>query len=450
MIWAYSDGSQTLAQHLPTNKGSLSVDYSCPSFSGSSGGNNGSSGGNSGSGGSSNSSSGSSGGNSSGSGGSSGSSSQANGSGCQPSSLPGYTCSVQLSKNAYTLHWAVNKDSTVSMAAQVATTGFVGIGFSKDGKMTNSDAAIGNVPPGALANGAAVGAYYLGGRDVGSVQPTDTWSVTNTSVTTSNGYTTMVFTRSMGTGHVPIDASAPTTIIWAYSPDGSTALAYHASNFGSASIDFVKGTSTAGQGSSTAAYIAHGVLLALAFALLMPLAILLARLLLADRPHGALLNLNSGKDLRPLGFQLHRGIQLSALVVAVAGMIVIFVQAGSKGLSWTHGQVGLAAVILALLQAVVGFIRPDKTAPNRFKWLVAHCVIGATTIALAWTAMFLGIDLYHTKFMENVTWCYWVTGICVSMFGFMYLLLVIPDSILSSMKPKEHKIAGKGGTAGGV
>ncbi|GJP57919.1 hypothetical protein CLOP_g5510 [Closterium sp. NIES-67] len=70
----------------------------------------------------------------------------------------------------------------------------------------------------------------------------------------------------------------------------------------------------------------------------MPLAILLARLLLADRPHGALLNLNSGKDLRPLGFQLHRGIQLSALVVAVAGMIVIFVQAGSKGLSWTHGQ----------------------------------------------------------------------------------------------------------------
>ncbi|GJP83524.1 hypothetical protein CLOP_g13667 [Closterium sp. NIES-67] len=62
----------------------------------------------------------------------------ANGSGCQPSSLPGYTCSVQLSKNAYTLHWAVYKDSTVSMAAQVATTGFVGIGFSKDGKMTNS------------------------------------------------------------------------------------------------------------------------------------------------------------------------------------------------------------------------------------------------------------------------------------------------------------------------
>ncbi|CAI5968602.1 unnamed protein product [Closterium sp. NIES-65] len=364
----------------------------------------------------------------------------------------------------YILHWVVNKDSTVSMAAQVATTGYIGVGFSKDGKMPNSDAAIGNVPPGTLANGAAVGPYYMNGHELQSVTPTAMWSVTNTSVTTANGYTIMKFTRSMGTGHVPINAFGPTTIIWAYSPDGSTTLADHRSNYGSASIDFVKGTVSGGHGSSTAAYIAHGALLSIAFALLMPLAILLARLLLADRPDGAPLNLNhasyihanadgiapspqqqqSAKNLRPMGFQLHRGIQVFALVVAVAGMIVIIMQAGSKGLNWTHGQVGLAAVILALVQAIVGFVRPDKTAPNRFMWLVAHCLIGATTIALAWAAMFLGIDLYHSKFMENVTWCYWVCGVCVGVFGVAYLVLVIPDSILSLKGRKDHGDDGKG------
>ncbi|CAI7774419.1 unnamed protein product [Closterium sp. NIES-54] len=411
MIWAYSDGSQTLAQHPRSNMGSVQIDYSCPASGGSS---------------------------------SSGSSSQSQGSACQPSSLAGYKCSTQLSANAYILHWVVNKDSTLSMAAQVATTGYIGVGFSKDGKMTNSDAAIGNVPPGTLANGAAVGPYYMSGHELQSVTPTAMWSVTNTSVTTSNGYTIIKFTRTMGTGYVPINAFGPTTIIWAYSPDGSTTLADHRSNY-------------------TAAYIAHGALLSIAFALLMPLAILLARLLLADRPDGAPLNLNRAsyihadangvapspqqqpaKNLRPMGFQLHRGIQVFALVVAVAGMIVIIVQAGSKGLSWTHGQVGLAAVILALVQAIVGFVRPDKTAPNRFMWLVAHCFIGATTIALAWAAMFLGIDLYHTKFMENVTWCYWVCGVCVGVFGVAYLVLVIPDSILSLKGRKDHGDDGKG------
>ncbi|CAI6006915.1 unnamed protein product [Closterium sp. NIES-65] len=432
MIWAYSDGSQTLSQHPRSNMGSVQIDYSC-STSGSSGS-------------------------------SSSGSSSSQGSACQPSSLAGYKCSTKLSGNAYILHWVVNKDSTVSMAAQVATTGYIGVGFSKDGKMPNSDAAIGNVPPGTLANGAAVGPYYMNGHELQSVTPTAMWSVTNTSVTTANGYTIMKFTRSMGTGHVPINAFGPTTIIWAYSPDGSTTLADHRSNYGSASIDFVKGTVSGGHGSSTAAYIAHGALLSIAFALLMPLAILLARLLLADRPDGAPLNLNhasyihanadgiapspqqqqSAKNLRPMGFQLHRGIQVFALVVAVAGMIVIIMQAGSKGLNWTHGQVGLAAVILALVQAIVGFVRPDKTAPNRFMWLVAHCLIGATTIALAWAAMFLGIDLYHSKFMENVTWCYWVCGVCVGVFGVAYLVLVIPDSILSLKGRKDHGDDGKG------
>ncbi|CAI7798884.1 unnamed protein product [Closterium sp. NIES-53] len=376
--------------------------------------------------------------------------------------IPGVGLPALLPRGIQMLHTA-QRERVSAVHCGAVRYSYIGVGFSKDGKMTNSDAAIGNVPPGTLANGAAVGPYYMSGHELQSVTPTAMWSVTNTSVTTSNGYTIIKFTRTMGTGYVPINAFGPTTIIWAYSPDGSTTLADHRSNYGSASIDFVKGTVSGGHGSSTAAYIAHGALLSIAFALLMPLAILLARLLLADRPDGAPLNLNRAsyihadangvapspqqqpaKNLRPMGFQLHRGIQVFALVVAVAGMIVIIVQAGSKGLSWTHGQVGLAAVILALVQAIVGFVRPDKTAPNRFMWLVAHCLIGATTIALAWAAMFLGIDLYHTKFMENVTWCYWVCGVCVGVFGVAYLVLVIPDSILSLKGRKDHGDDGKG------
>ncbi|CAI5514186.1 unnamed protein product [Closterium sp. Naga37s-1] len=92
--------------------------------------------------------------------------------------------------NAFNLHWKTGAD-TIAMAADVATSGWVAVGWSSSGKMYPADAAIGNLPPGTLANGAAVGAYHLSGYGVSDVALTSSFELTNTTATTANGRTTI-------------------------------------------------------------------------------------------------------------------------------------------------------------------------------------------------------------------------------------------------------------------
>ncbi|CAI5486289.1 unnamed protein product, partial [Closterium sp. Naga37s-1] len=169
----------------------------------------------------------------------SGSGSQA----CQPSTLPGYSCSVQLKGKdnpppppfsflppihfttpvSFILHWKTGAN-TVAMAADVATSGWVAIGWSKSSKMYPADAAIGNLPPGTLANGAAVGAYHMSGYGLSDVALTSSFELTNTTTTTANGRTTITFERPLSgfdrpvsVGAVPISSSGATSVLWAFS-----------------------------------------------------------------------------------------------------------------------------------------------------------------------------------------------------------------------------------------
>ncbi|CAI5994841.1 unnamed protein product [Closterium sp. NIES-65] len=92
--------------------------------------------------------------------------------------------------STFILHWKTGAD-TIAMAADVATSGWVAVGWSSSGKMYPADAAIGNLPRGTLANGAAVGAYHLSGYGLSDVALTSSFELTNTSATTANGRTTI-------------------------------------------------------------------------------------------------------------------------------------------------------------------------------------------------------------------------------------------------------------------
>ncbi|CAI5994849.1 unnamed protein product [Closterium sp. NIES-65] len=156
----------------------------------------------------------------------SGSGSQA----CQPSTLPVYSCSVQLKGKeilkspsqqsapllfsppihfttpvSFILHWKTGAN-TVAMAAEVATSGWVAIGWSKSSKMYPADAAIGNLPPGTLANGAAVGAYHMSGYGLSDVALTSSFELTNTTTTTANGRTTITLEQPLSVESVPISS----------------------------------------------------------------------------------------------------------------------------------------------------------------------------------------------------------------------------------------------------
>ncbi|GJP40702.1 hypothetical protein CLOM_g357 [Closterium sp. NIES-68] len=364
---------------------------------------------------------------------------------CQVSTLPGYACSVQLKGNDFVLHWKTGA-TTVAIAAEVATSGWVAVGWSKSNKMYPADAAIGNLPRGTLSNGAAVGAYHMSGYGVADVALTSSFELTNTTVTTSNGRTTIAFERPLSVGSVPISTNGATTVLWAYSRSNSQELEDHGSNEGSIRIDFVSGTIEGGKSKSSAAtlYAAHGWILTVAFGILMPAAMLISRIFLADKPApdpatvaeataaaaGAAVNVTPVTVVtivkpwitKPQAFVAHKWTMLLAVVLSLAGIIMALVESGSSSFQSTHGRLGLAVLLLIVLQPIIGQLRPIKSHFARRYWFALHWVVGVAIVAMAWSNTYLGLDLASERFGFNTDWCYIVFSILIGLFTVAYAI----------------------------
>ncbi|CAI7925001.1 unnamed protein product, partial [Closterium sp. NIES-53] len=323
--------------------------------------------------------------------------------GCSPSPLANYTCSLKLSGDNFILHWKSLSKTSVAIAAEAATTGFLSLGWSRGGRMAPSDAAIGNLPFGAIANGAAVGAFYIGGYEESEVVPSGDFKLDNTAVESKNGRTIMKFERSTTDGTAPINAEGSTTVIWSFSDQPS--LSFHGSNCGSASVNFVNTTaapvSSSSNSSKQAVLLAHGIMLALAYALLMPLGVLLARLFLYDRPTLPSEEEKETHTNRGLWFLCHKYIQIFAVLLVVTAAIMVFIVSGSQGLEWTHGKLGVVALALTFVQPFLGFFRPDKGTSQRPAWLTFHWAMGIAAIAMGCANVFLGIDVYGQLYGGN-------------------------------------------------
>ncbi|GJP29831.1 hypothetical protein CLOM_g19924, partial [Closterium sp. NIES-68] len=434
------------------------------------------------------------------------SSSSSSSSACTASSLSGYDCMMQLSGDSFILHWKVSSTATtISLAAEAATSGWVSVGWSATGRMYPADAAIGNLPSGTLSNGAAVGAYYMSGYGVSDVTQTGSFAVSNAVVeATGNGRTTIKFERSMTDGEFPMGGTS--TVLWAYSRDNSQQLADHGPNAGSATINFVTGASEVGESSSGGAtlYSIHAWMLTVAFGVLMPAAILISRLFLADKPMPspppaatgnatagtaataaaggvaqpmlgakeqaaaggeagedapALVSLTLGGPAatanpeaagvggaaaaaggaaavprkpwlsKPVAFEAHKWLMLSAVLLALAGIIMAFVEKGAQSLHSTHGQLGLAVMVLIVAQPIVGQLRPLKKHPSRPSWFALHWVIGVGTVAIAWANTYLGFDLATSKFGYDLDWSYIAFSVMIGLFSVVYVFDFMLDQV---------------------
>jgi hypothetical protein len=148
---------------------------------------------------------------------------------CQKSPAQGYDCFVSVVPGRYDLHWALDKDILYIMAV-ANTTGWVAVGWSRNGQMLGSDAIIGPITlPG---GGLTVQAYRLGAKSVTGVTPNPNVTVLFASVLNTGGQTRLEFARLVNEsrpGIVPVFAAngVPNRMLWAMSPDGTTALQYH-------------------------------------------------------------------------------------------------------------------------------------------------------------------------------------------------------------------------------
>ncbi|CAI5471967.1 unnamed protein product [Closterium sp. Yama58-4] len=151
---------------------------------------------------------------------------------CVASSIAGYNVAVPLG-DTLILHWMTPNSTTLNLLLESTAPGWAAVGWSTDGRMSGSDAVVGNV-----GDPATVQAYTLSSKILGGQNPTTSFKLGDTSVTANGDSTYIKFSRTEGTGNVPVQLSGPSAIIYASSPDGSTSFFYHGPFRGSAVVDF--------------------------------------------------------------------------------------------------------------------------------------------------------------------------------------------------------------------
>lgn len=138
--------------------------------------------------------------------------------------------------------------------------------------------------------------------------------------------------------------------------------------------------------------VTHGTLMLTSWGVMLPTGVIIARLAKHKKPDGA-------------WFKIHRTLQVSGLVLALAGWVVALVQfdvfgAGIKdNISYVHGLLGSMVMALGLLQPLNAFIRPHAPAPDnaasktgkRVVWEYVHKGSGYTAVALSVITIAIGI-----------------------------------------------------------
>lgn len=399
---------------------------------------------------------------------------------------------------------------------------WIGIGINTQGrnKMTPANAVIGRVHDDGFES---VGYYSLSSEsaDASGVQPYPSSSIQDATFEQVDGTSTLTFTQDLSEMGVQDDSTWIFAVgllnnQWAgkHSIDGSFQLALTEdcgrSGFGTGDEDVVNvadpgasgGSDTAGSDEVTGGgtytdesddeesgdevgsapssssssqvgsglvvfstdpyrglWMAHGIILALAWGLFAPLGI------------GASLLRNSiqqylGKSWYPLHFYLN----LMTILLTVIGFAIAVVATSKEGdqhfQGETHKQAGLAILILVLLQGLAGYFRPglpkppaaaDTTTNNspeasdeeeakettagssdskaaaseaptkstiRVAWEVLHRLVGVAVLGLAWYNCDSGIELQAESSEESKIWMGAFWGVAAGISGIILALRI--------------------------
>lgn len=186
--------------------------------------------------------------------------------------------------------------------------------------------------------------------------------------------------------------------------------------------------------------IVHGALMLLAWGLLFPLGILLARhkwIFNCHKPSGSTLD---------VWFHLHRAVQCLGIVVfylsfalASAYLDVDNLDESDStffGCGKAHQAVGTVVAGLVLVQLLLGFIRPKPGKGTKRKvWAMAHHWLGRLVTILAWTTVFLGIYIGHTSAPYNFEYNQWIIPFTVVIGS--WIIVDIALSIVAPVSDKE-------------
>jgi len=128
----------------------------------------------------------------------------------------------------------------------------------------------------------------------------------------------------------------------------------------------------------------HAFLMCSTFLLLAPTGVLAARYLKnADPPVSS-----------TLWFTLHVRLQYAAVACATVGLLLALIELSPINAPYWHGQLGLTATGLLLLQPLNAWIRPDKSVPrSRALWCILHFWSGRFALLLGMLNVLSGLQI---------------------------------------------------------
>ena len=171
--------------------------------------------------------------------------------------------------------------------------------------------------------------------------------------------------------------------------------------------------------SRTQMIIAHGSLMAIAWCLIAPSAIVIAR---HFRNHD------------PLWFKLHRFMQYSVVIITTIAISLAF-SFGSGPAMTSHKGIGITVFVLALIQPIVAFVRPHKGEPNRKKFNNFHHLNGYAMQALGFANCMIGLNYWRTDPASVDTYYYLIAAAVV--YGLVFLLGLVFEFTRNEVR-KEH------------
>ncbi|XP_016506336.1 cytochrome b561 and DOMON domain-containing protein At3g07570 [Nicotiana tabacum] len=261
---------------------------------------------------------------------------------------------------------------------------FIGMGFSRDGKMEGSSAIVGWV---STDGSSRMKRYFLGGQSPEQVLP-DQGNLQLVNVTSSiaaeNSRIYMAF---------QLNTEMPSNrLIYSLGPNGRlpSPVNYRLSQHREHTSTFLDYTS--GQSESKTPYAnlrrSHGLLNMFSWGIVIPIGAMVARYL---------------RQYDPIWFYSHTTIQSLGFLLGFAGIICGFVLEDRLSVDVDrHKALGIFILVLGCLQVIAFLARPGKESKVRKYWNWYHYTLGRVLILLAAVNIFYGIHLGDAGTAWNV------------------------------------------------
>ncbi|XP_059305087.1 cytochrome b561 and DOMON domain-containing protein At3g07570-like [Lycium ferocissimum] len=261
---------------------------------------------------------------------------------------------------------------------------FIGMGFSRDGKMVGSSAIVGWV---SNDGSATMKRYFLGGQSPSEVMPDQgNLELVNmtSSVVAENSRIYMAF---------QLNTEMPSNrLIYSLGPTGRlpSSVNYQLSEHRQHTSTFLDYNS--GQSESKSPYAnlrrTHGLLNMFGWGILIPIGAMVARYL---------------RQYDPIWFYSHITIQSLGFLLGFAAIICGFVLEDRLGVDVDrHKTLGIFILVLGCLQVIAFLARPGKESKVRKYWNWYHYTLGRVLILLAAGNIFYGIHLGDAGTAWNV------------------------------------------------